>query len=77
MGQWKLHEYFEDGAVELYDLSQDRGERHDLAQALPEKTADLRRILNDWRLRIGAPVPSKLNPKYDSHAEAEALAGFQ
>jgi arylsulfatase A-like enzyme len=77
VGQWKLHEYFEEGALELYDLSKDRGERHNLAAAQPEKTAELKRVLDNWRQRIGAPVPSDLNPKYSEEAEAEALVKFE
>jgi arylsulfatase A-like enzyme len=38
-GDWKLLERFEDGRVHLYDLSQDLGERNDLAQAQPERAA--------------------------------------
>jgi len=30
-GKWKLHEYFEDGRVELYDLEADIGERKQVA----------------------------------------------
>jgi len=36
-GKWKLHEYFEDGAYELYDLSEDIGETRNLAGSQPEK----------------------------------------
>lgn len=63
-GKWKLHEYFEDGALELYDLKQDPGERKDLSKYEPEKTAELHRMLIDWRQRVNAPVPTKLNPDY-------------
>lgn len=76
-GQWKLHEYFEDGSLELYDLSQDRGERHNLAQALPKKTAELKRLLDDWRERVGAPIPTEPNSEYDRMLEAQALAKFE
>ncbi|CAI8258767.1 MAG: Arylsulfatase [Opitutia bacterium UBA7350] len=77
VGQWKLHEYFEDGSLELYDLSLDRGERHNLAQALPEKTAKLKRLLDDWRERVGAPIPTEPNPNYDQMLEAQALVKFE
>lgn len=73
MGKWKLHEYFEDGAIELYDLEQDGGERQDVARLYPEKTEELHRMLTRWRARIHAPVPTKLNPKYDAQAERKAL----
>ncbi len=74
--QWKLHEYFEDGAVELYDLSNDPGEQHNLVDLLPVKAAELKGVLEDWRQIVGAPVPTKLNPNYDSQAEANELAKF-
>ena len=63
-GNWKLHEYFEDGALELYDLSVDPGERRNLAAEKPEKAAELHRALLDWRQRTGAPIPNRRNPKY-------------
>jgi len=63
-GRWKLHEYFEDGEFELYDLQNDVGERNNLAEAMPEKTMDLRKILYQWRKETAAPVPSRLNPEY-------------
>ena len=74
--QWKLHEYFEDGAIELYDLSNDPGEQHNLVDLLPTKAAELKRMLEDWRRTVGAPLPYKLNPYYDSQAEANELAKF-
>ncbi|MEC8650017.1 MAG: sulfatase [Verrucomicrobiota bacterium] len=77
MDQWKLHEYFEDGAIELYDLSNDPGEQHNLVDLLPTKAAELKRILEDWRRTVAAPVPSKLNPNYDSQAEANELAKYR
>jgi arylsulfatase A-like enzyme len=73
VGQWKLHEYFGEGALELYNLFKDRGERHNLAAAQSEKAAELKRFLDDWRQRVGAPVPSNLNSKYNREVEAEAL----
>ncbi|MCX5673777.1 MAG: sulfatase [Planctomycetota bacterium] len=63
-GDWKLIEYFEDGRVELYNLKQDLSETKDLAAAMPEKAADLRKKLADWRTRVGAQMPTP-NPDYD------------
>ena len=40
-GDWKLHQYFEDGGLELYNLKEDLGERNNLAQTNPEKTEEL------------------------------------
>ena len=64
IGDWKLHEYFEDGGLELYNLQEDIGEKNNLADKEPEKLKALHDILKAWRKQIGAPVPSELNPKY-------------
>lgn len=62
---WKLHHYFEDNALELYDLKNDLGERNDLALSHPEKAKELYNLLDSWRKEVDAPVPSELNPEYD------------
>ncbi len=56
-GGLKLVEWFEDGAVELYDLERDIGERTDLAAQRPEDTARLRARLERWRRSVGANMP--------------------
>jgi len=61
---WKLHEYFEDGALELYNLDEDLGEANNLADENPRKTKQLHRLLKQWREEINAPVPTELNPGY-------------
>jgi len=65
-GKWKLHEYFEDGKFELYDLNTDLGERKNLADSMPEKVAELKKMMYNWRAKIKAPVPTEANPNYDS-----------
>jgi arylsulfatase A-like enzyme len=64
MGDWKLHQYFEDGGLELYNLRDDIGERTNLGDVNPEKTKELLRLLEEWREKTGAPVPSHQNPDY-------------
>jgi arylsulfatase A-like enzyme len=64
LGKWKLHEYFENGDIELYDLSKDVGERHNIAADMPEKTKELHAMMKAWRQKTKAPVPTKLNPGY-------------
>jgi arylsulfatase A-like enzyme len=54
LGNYKLLERFEDGRVHLYDLSQDVGERNDLAQQMPEKVNELRNMLHDWYRQMDA-----------------------
>jgi arylsulfatase A-like enzyme len=63
-GDWKLHQYFEDGGLELYNLKEDIGEQNNLASSNPEKTQELLGILEEWREATGAPVPDQLNPDY-------------
>jgi len=74
VGDFKLHEYFEDGGLELYNLREDIREQNNLAQSMPEKTAELHAVLKKWRQEIGAPVPNEPNPKFDAQAEAAAIA---
>ena len=73
LGDYKLHEYFEDGGLELYNLRQDIRERHNLANAMPNKRDELRRLLRRWRRRVGAPVPAPTNPEFDADVEAAAI----
>ncbi|GIW96730.1 MAG: aryl-sulfate sulfohydrolase [Pirellulaceae bacterium] len=73
-GDWKLHQYFEDEALLLFNLRDDPGERHDLSAAYPQKTAELLKELHAWQRAVRAPIPREPNPKYDAQAEAAALA---
>ena len=57
MGRWKLMEWFEDGAVELYDLDADPGEREDLSATEPEIVRELLDRLRSWRAEVGANMP--------------------
>jgi hypothetical protein len=61
-GNHKLLEFFETGAVELYDLAQDPGETRDLAAAEPTRTAELRAQLAAWRQATGAAMPRMKTP---------------
>ena len=72
-GRWKLHQYFEDGGVELYDLENDISESQDLSRKNPAKTSQLLSELQNWQLEIKAPIPTRRNPRYDPVAETEAL----
>jgi len=69
LGKWKLHEYFEDGAFELYDLEADIGERKNLAETMPEKLEELKAMLYAWRADIDAAVPTEPNPTFDPKYE--------
>lgn len=63
-GNWKLHHYFEDNGLELYDLENDESEQHNLVDQEPEKTKELLDLLNNWRVSTKAPIPMDLNPEY-------------
>lgn len=65
MGDWKLHEYFEDEGIELYNLKNDIGEMQNLSEQNPDLVRKLHGELVAWRKRVGAPVPTILNPDYD------------
>lgn len=70
LGNWKLHEYFEDGALELYDLENDIGERDNVAQRFPRVTEKLHSMLQAWRKETNAPVPDTPNPAYKNPRSA-------
>jgi arylsulfatase A-like enzyme len=74
VGDYKLHQYFEDGGLELYNLKDDIGETRNLAQTFPEKTQELLKQMEAWREEIGAPVPNEPNPEFDAAAEAAAIS---
>ncbi|MFM7205649.1 MAG: sulfatase [Planctomycetaceae bacterium] len=57
-GRWKLMEFLEDGAVELYDLESDLGERKNLAAEQPERAREMRAKLGTWRQQVGAGMPT-------------------
>jgi len=62
-GDYKLIEFYEDNRVEMYNLKDDIGEKHDLSAELPKKAAQLRKMLHDWRKAVDAQMPSP-NPEY-------------
>jgi arylsulfatase A-like enzyme len=63
-GNWKLHEYFEDGGIELYHLGRDLSEQHNLITIYPEVADSLMHELRRWRQKMNAPVPIRHNLKY-------------
>jgi arylsulfatase A-like enzyme len=62
-GKWKLIEFFEDSHIELYDLASDPGEQNDLAEKMPEKAAQVYKMLKDWQKKLSAKLPTP-NPDY-------------
>ncbi|WP_147676492.1 sulfatase [Algibacter pacificus] len=63
-GDWKLHYYFEDDGVELYNLSEDIGEKNNLVDTHSEKKEELLKILKAWWEETGAPLPKTKNPEF-------------
>ena len=64
-GPWKMLEYFEDSRLELYNLTNDVGEKTNLASNMPEQAASLRDRLHAWRASVGAAMPTA-NPNSKS-----------
>ena len=73
MGNWKLHQYFEDGGLELYNLIEDPGEKKNLASTHVSKRNELLEKLKQWREKTAAPVPTKQNPRFDAAEEQAAI----
>ena len=63
---WKLIEYLDGtGDLELYKLSDDLAEAHNLKDKYPGRTADLKKQLSQWRVSVSARMPIT-NPGYDA-----------
>ncbi len=57
--EWKLLEFFEDGRLELYRLNDDEGETTNLVATHPEQAKKLHEQLQQWRMAIQAPMPTR------------------
>ena len=66
-GKYKLIEFFEDGRLELYNLEDDIQERRNLAEQMPDKVAELKALLDQWRESIEAKIPAT-NPDWQTDA---------
>jgi arylsulfatase A-like enzyme len=64
-GDYKLIEFFETGELELYNLSDDIGERANLTAELPDVVEQLHQLMIEWRRSVGAAVPTELNPAFE------------
>jgi arylsulfatase A-like enzyme len=67
-GELVLIEFYEDGRTELYNVVKDISQKHDLARAMPERVAELRRLLHQWRQEVDAKMPTP-NPNWKGKTE--------
>ncbi|MCX7045024.1 MAG: sulfatase [Candidatus Sumerlaeota bacterium] len=74
LGDFKLIRVYETGALRLFNIAQDPGERHDLAQKMPDKAKELNQRLTDYLSAMNAQMP-KLNPNYDPAKPTETKRG--
>ncbi len=72
-GDWKLIRFWETGRCELYNLHDDPGEQHDLADSLPRLRKRLERKMDRWLHRTHAPLPTQKNPDFDEKAYLQRL----
>jgi arylsulfatase A-like enzyme len=75
-GDWKLIRCYYDNPdrtdrLELYNLKDDVGERHDLAQKMPEKVRELNALITRFLADTKAVIPV-LNPAYDREKDLRA-----
>jgi len=68
--EYKLIHYWEDGHDELYNLSNDPGERNDISEGSEAIVKSLRTELDDYLENANANIP-EIYPNYDA-AKAEA-----
>jgi arylsulfatase A-like enzyme len=73
-GDFKLMEFFETGAVELYNLRDDIGETKNLAAQSSAKVKELQAKLAAWRKDVGAAMPT-MKGKEDAETERRGDGG--
>jgi arylsulfatase A-like enzyme len=58
-GNYKLIRSYADGALRLYDLAADIGERNDLARTMPAKVTELNQKLTGYLSAVDAQLPTR------------------
>ncbi|WP_109831301.1 sulfatase [Reichenbachiella versicolor] len=71
-GNWKLIQVFEEEQLQLYNLKEDIGETINKVDEQPDITKELFQMLNQWREKVGAQLPTA-NPNYDPVHEEKWL----
>jgi len=64
LGGYKLIHVYETGALQLYDLTKDAAEQHDLSKTLPKEAATLDQRLADYLKAVNAQMAAP-NPSFD------------
>jgi arylsulfatase A len=58
-GNYKLIRSYEDGALRLYDLAADLGERNDLSRTMPARVTELNQKLTSYLTAVDAQLPTR------------------
>ena len=69
-GEWKLVISAWQPKLQLFNLTDDIGEKHDLANEKPELVAELQKAWCDW----SAPLPPRANPPADKSGAGKKAA---
>ncbi len=75
-GDFKLIRVYETGALGLFNIAKDPGERHDQAGEMPDKAKELNQRLSKYLAAVNAQIP-KPNPNYDASRPAATKRGRQ
>lgn len=76
VGDYKLIKYYEGNRIVLFDLSKDLGERHNLAEQMPAKAAELELRLDRYLASVNAQMP-RVNLQFDPQKPTETRTGGQ
>ena len=60
--QWKLVEFYEDQSLELFDLSKDLSEEHNLVEKHPGLADSLQHLMHQGLKEMGASYPKRKMP---------------
>ena len=74
LGDFKLIRIYETGALKLFNIAQDPGERRDLAAEMPDKAKELNRRLTEYLVAVNAQMPGP-NANYDPTKPTEIKRG--